>query len=82
MTKKALTLLALVALMVVAASAVATAATPLGQARIASHVESHLKPVGGSGVHGTPFPTTLGGYADTRPREGTDAGQEVHLVLL
>ena len=53
MTKRVFTLLALVALMVIAASAVATAATPLVQTRTASHVESHLKPVGGSGVHGT-----------------------------
>ena len=53
MTKKALMLLALVALMVIATSAVAIAATPTGQAQTASHVESHLKPVGGSGVHGT-----------------------------
>lgn len=49
MTKKALMLLATVALMVIAASAVATAATPLGQVQ----AESHLKPVGGSGVHGS-----------------------------
>jgi hypothetical protein len=49
MTKKALMLVAMVALMVIAASAVATAATPLGQVQ----AESHLKPVDDSGVHGT-----------------------------
>lgn len=53
MTRKALLLLATVALMVVAATAVATAATTTGQARSASHIKAHLESVGGSGVHGT-----------------------------
>ncbi|MBA2535621.1 MAG: hypothetical protein H0V21_11485 [Rubrobacter sp.] len=53
MTRKALMLLATVALMVVAATAVATAATPTGQAQSATHIKAHLEPVGGSGVHGT-----------------------------
>ena len=44
MTKKAFVLVALVALMVVAASAVATAAK--------DHAMSNLEPVGNSGVHG------------------------------
>jgi hypothetical protein len=52
MTRKALMLLATVALMVVAASAVAMAATP-GEAQTATHFRAHLEPVGGSGVHGT-----------------------------
>jgi len=45
-------LLATVALMVVAASAVATAATT-SQTQTTSHIEAHLKPVDDSGVHGT-----------------------------
>jgi len=45
-------LLAAVALMVVAASAVATAATT-SQTQTTSHIEAHLKPVDDSGVHGT-----------------------------
>jgi hypothetical protein len=49
MTRKALLLFALIALMVVAASAVATAATSSEQV----HAKSNLEPVGGSGVHGT-----------------------------
>ena len=52
MTRKALMLLATVALMVVAAGAVAMAATP-GEAQTATHVRARLEPVGGSGVHGT-----------------------------
>jgi hypothetical protein len=52
MTRKALMLLATVALMVVAASAVAMAATP-GETQTATHIRAHLEPVGGSGVHGT-----------------------------
>ena len=52
MTRKALMLLAAVALMVVAASAVATAATT-SQTQTTSHIEAHLKPVDDSGVHGT-----------------------------
>jgi hypothetical protein len=52
MTKKALMLLATIALMVVAASAVAMAATP-DETQTATHVRAHLEPVGGSGVHGT-----------------------------
>jgi hypothetical protein len=52
MTRKALMLLATVALMVVAASAVAMAATP-GATQTATHIRAHLEPVGGSGVHGT-----------------------------
>jgi hypothetical protein len=52
MTRKALMLLATVALMVVAASAVAMAATP-DETQTATHVRAHLEPVGGSGVHGT-----------------------------
>jgi hypothetical protein len=50
MTKKALMLLATVALMVVAASAVATASTP-GETE--NHIRAHLRPVDDSGVHGT-----------------------------
>jgi hypothetical protein len=46
-------LLATVALMVVAAATVATAATPTGQTDSATHIKAHLEPVGGSGVHGT-----------------------------
>jgi hypothetical protein len=53
MTKKALMLLAMVALMVVAASAVATAATTQSQAQAASFITAQLEPVGDSGVHGT-----------------------------
>jgi len=53
MTRKALMLLATVALMVVAATAVATAATPTGQAQSAAYIKAHLEPVGDSGVHGT-----------------------------
>jgi hypothetical protein len=49
MTRKALLLFALIALMVVAASAVATAATSSEQ----DFAKSNLEPVGGSGVHGT-----------------------------
>ena len=45
MTRRALVLLALIALMVAAAAAVATAAQ--------DHAKSNLEPVGGSGVHGT-----------------------------
>ena len=52
MTRKALMLLATVALMVVAASAVATAST-MGDTETATHVEAHLRPVDDSGVHGT-----------------------------
>jgi hypothetical protein len=52
MTRNALMLLATVALMVVAASAVAMAATP-GETQTATHIRAHLEPVGGSGVHGT-----------------------------
>jgi hypothetical protein len=52
MTRKALMLLATVAFMVVAASAVAMAATP-GETQTATHIRAHLEPVGGSGVHGT-----------------------------
>jgi hypothetical protein len=51
MTRKALTLLATVALVVVAASAVATAATPMGET--STHAMAQLKPVDDSGVHGT-----------------------------
>jgi hypothetical protein len=52
MTRKALMLLATVALMVVAASAVAAAST-MDETQTASHARAHLEPVGGSGVHGT-----------------------------
>lgn len=52
MTKKALMLLATVALMVVAASAVATAATSMGETSTA-HVRANLEPRHDSGVHGT-----------------------------
>jgi hypothetical protein len=52
MTRKALMLLATVALMVVAASAVAMASTS-GETRTATHVRTHLEPIGGSGVHGS-----------------------------
>jgi hypothetical protein len=52
MTRKALMLLATVALMVVAASAVATASTS-GETQTVTHVRAHLEPIGGSGVHGT-----------------------------
>ena len=44
-------LLATIALMVVAASAVATAATPMGET--STHVMAQLRPVDDSGVHGT-----------------------------
>jgi hypothetical protein len=50
-TRKALKLLATVALMVVAASAVAAAATPMGET--STHVRANLEPRHGSGVHGT-----------------------------
>jgi hypothetical protein len=59
MTKKASMLLATVALMVVAASAVATA-----QTQAAPVIKAHLEPVGDSGVHGTVLLTQL-------PSEGT-----------
>ena len=49
MTKKTLLLFALIALMVIAASAVASAATSPEQV----YTKSNLEPVGGSGVHGT-----------------------------
>jgi len=49
MTRKALMLFALVALMVISAGAVATAATSPDQV----YAKSTLEPVGGSGVHGT-----------------------------
>ena len=52
MTRKALLLLATVALMVVAAGAVATAATQ-GETQTATHIKAHLTPVDDSGVHGT-----------------------------
>ena len=52
MTRKALMLLATVALMVVAASAVAAAST-MDETQTTSHVRAHLESVGGSGVHGT-----------------------------
>ena len=52
MTRKALMLLATVALMVVAAPAVAAASTP-GETQTVTHIRAHLAPVGGSGVHGT-----------------------------
>jgi len=52
MTRKALMLLATVALMVVAATAVAAASTP-GETQTVTHIRAHLAPVGGSGVHGT-----------------------------
>jgi hypothetical protein len=52
MTRKALMLLATIALMVVAATAVAAASTP-GETQTVTHVRAHLAPVGGSGVHGT-----------------------------
>jgi hypothetical protein len=52
MSRKALMLLATVALMVVAASAVAAAST-MEETQTASHVRTHLESVGGSGVHGT-----------------------------
>ena len=53
MTRKALMLFATVALMMVAATAVAAAATPGVQAQSATFSKAHLEPVGGSGVHGT-----------------------------
>jgi hypothetical protein len=53
MTRKALMLLATVALMVVAAAAVATAATTTSQAQSATYIKAHLEPKDGSGVHGT-----------------------------
>jgi hypothetical protein len=52
MTRKALMLFATIALMVVAAGAVAMAATP-DETQTATHIRAHLEPVGGSGVHGT-----------------------------
>lgn len=63
MTRKALMLLALVALTVVAAGAVATAATPSAQggttmssapqtSAASNHIRAKLRPVNGSGVHG------------------------------
>ena len=64
MTKKALMLLATIALMVVAASAVATAATTQSQTQVSSFTTAHLEPVGDSGVHGTVFLSQL-------PTEGT-----------
>jgi hypothetical protein len=64
MTRKALMLLATVALMVVAASAVAAAST-MDEAQTTSHVRAHLEPVGGSGVHGTVYLFQL-------PTEGTE----------
>jgi len=64
MTRKALMLLATIALMVVAASAVATAATTQGQAQVSSFTKAHLEPVGDSGVHGTVYLFQL-------PTEGT-----------
>jgi hypothetical protein len=53
MTRKALMLLATVALMVVAATAVAAAATPTVHTQSASFSKAHLEPVDDSGVHGT-----------------------------
>jgi hypothetical protein len=64
MTRKALMLLATVALMVVAASAVAAAST-MDETQTASHVRAHLESVGGSGVHGTVHLFQL-------PTEGTE----------
>ena len=64
MTRKALVLLATVALMVVAASAVAAAST-MDETQTASHVRAHLESVGGSGVHGTVHLFQL-------PTEGTE----------
>jgi hypothetical protein len=64
MTRKALMLLATVALMVVAASAVAAAST-MDETQTTSHVRAHLEPVGGSGVHGTVHLFQL-------PTEGTE----------
>jgi Cu/Zn superoxide dismutase len=64
MTRKALMLLATVALMVVAASAVAAAST-MDETQTASHVRAHLESVGGSGVHGTVNLFQL-------PKEGTE----------
>ena len=64
MTRKALMLLATIALMVVAASAVATAATPMGQDQVSPFTKAHLEPVGDSGVHGSVFLFQL-------PTEGT-----------
>jgi hypothetical protein len=64
MTRKALMLLATVALMVVAASAVAAAST-MDETQTTSHARAHLEPVGGSGVHGTVHLFQL-------PTEGTE----------
>ena len=64
MTRKALMLLATVALMVVAASAVAAAST-MDETQTTSHVRAHLESVGGSGVHGTVHLFQL-------PTEGTE----------
>ena len=52
MTKKALMLLATIALMVVAASAVAVASTS-GDTQTETFIKAHLRPVDDSGVHGT-----------------------------
>ena len=52
MTRKALMLLATVALMVAAASAAATATTP-GESETVTHIKAQLRPVDDSGVHGT-----------------------------
>jgi hypothetical protein len=52
MTRKALMLFATVALMVVAASAVATASTS-GETRTETHIKAQLRPVDDSGVQGT-----------------------------
>ena len=52
MTRKAMMLLATVALMLLAASAVAMAST-LGETQTETHIKAHLEPVDGSGVHGT-----------------------------
>jgi hypothetical protein len=52
MTRKALMLLATVALMVVSATAVATAATTTSQVGSAAHIKAHLEPKDYSGVHG------------------------------
>ena len=64
MTRKALMLLATIALMVVAASAVATAATTQGQSQASPFTKAHLEPVHDSGVHGTVYLSQL-------PTEGT-----------
>jgi len=64
MTRKAFMLLATIALMVVAASAVATAATTQSQTQDSPFTKAHLEPVGASGVHGTVYLSQL-------PTEGT-----------